>query len=212
MYTRWLTFLKNKKVVLGSGSARRKELLSELGINFTVHKSEFPENLQKEGVEPKKYVENTCFGKFNYFLSHQKLENCDILITADSIVEFKNKILEKPKSKDECRQWFKEYSENKTIYHTYMIIGIIENGKCTYKKHFLTTTYVYFDKLSDDCIEDYINTSDPYDKAGGLGVGSKAKTFITGIKGDYYNALGFPVNAFVKNFNELLEEVYGQSK
>ena len=210
MYTKWLPFLKNKKVVLGSGSPRRKELLSELGIDFTVHKSEFPENLQKEGVEPKKYVENTCLGKFNYFLSHQKLENCDILITADSIVEFKNKIIEKPKSKDECRQWFKEYSGNKVIAYTYMVIGVIENGKCINKKQFLTTTYVCFDKLSDECIEDYINTDEPYDKAGGFGIQAKAKILITGIEGDFYNVIGFPVNAFVKNLNQLLEEVYGK--
>ena len=210
MYTRWLPFLKNKKVVLGSGSPRRKELLSELGINFTVHKSEFPENLQKEGVEPKIYVENTCLGKFNYFLSHQKLENCDILITADSIVEFKNKILEKPKSKDECRQWFKEYSGNKVIAYTYMVVGIIESGKCIKKKQFLTTTYVCFDELSDDYIEDYINTEEPYDKAGGFGIQGKAKTLITGIEGDFYNIIGFPVNSFVKNLNELLKEVYGK--
>lgn len=210
MYTKWLPFLKNKKVVLGSGSPRRKELLSELGINFTVHKSEFPENLQKEGVEPKKYVENTCLGKFNYFLSHQKLENCDILITADSIVEFKNKIIEKPKSKDECRQWFKEYSGNKVIAYTYMVVGVIENGKCVNKKQFLTTTYVCFDKLSDECIEDYISTDEPYDKAGGFGIQAKAKTLITGIEGDFYNVIGFPVNAFVKNLNQLLEEVYGK--
>ena len=210
MYTKWLPFLKNKKVVLGSGSPRRKELLSELGIDFTVHKSEFPENLQKEGVEPKKYVENTCLGKFNYFLSHQKLENCDILITADSIVEFKNKIIEKPKSKDECRQWFKEYSGNKVIAYTYMVVGVIENGKCINKKQFLTTTYVCFDKLSDECIEDYINTDEPYDKAGGFGIQAKAKILITGIEGDFYNVIGFPVNAFVKNLNQLLEEVYGK--
>ena len=56
MYTRWLPFLKEKNIILGSGSPRRRELLSELGINFKVVKSEFPENLKKEGVEPKKYV------------------------------------------------------------------------------------------------------------------------------------------------------------
>ena len=137
MYTRWLPFLKEKNIILGSGSPRRRELLSELGINFKVIKSEFPENLKKEGVEPKKYVEETCLGKFNYFLEHQKVEDCDILITADSIVEFNNKILEKPKSKEECKAWFKEYSGNKVICYTYMVIGIIDKDrKCIVKKNF----------------------------------------------------------------------------
>ena len=171
MYTRWLPFIKGKNIILGSGSPRWRELLSELGINFTIVKSEFPENLIKEGVESKKYVEVTCLGKFNYFLEHQIVENCDILITADSIVEFNNKILEKPKSKEECKQWFKEFSGNKVIAYTYMVIGIIDkNRKYISKNKFLTTTYVNFDNLTEECINDYVNTDKPYDKAGGFGI------------------------------------------
>ena len=211
MYTRWLPFLKEKNIILGSGSPRRRELLTELGINFKVVKSEFPENLKKEGVEPKKYVEETCLGKFNYFLEHQKVENCDILITADSIVEFNNKILEKPKSKEECKAWFMEYSGNKVIAYTYMVIGVIDkNRKCIAKRNFLSTTYVIFDKLSEKCIDDYINSDEPYDKAGGFGIQANAKSLIVGIEGDFYNVVGFPVNAFTKNLTSLLEEVYGK--
>ena len=211
MYTRWLPFLKEKNIILGSGSPRRRELLSELGIDFKVVKSEFPENLKKEGVEPKKYVEETCLGKFNYFLSHQNVENCDILITADSIVEFNNKILEKPKSKEECKAWFMDYSGNKVIAYTYMVIGIIDkNKKCIAKRNFLTTTYVNFDELTEECIDDYVNTDEPYDKAGGFGIQAHAKSLITGIEGDFYNVVGFPVNAFTKNLTSLLEEVYGK--
>ena len=127
-------------------------------------------------------------------------------------IEQGNKILEKPKSKEECKAWFKEYSGNKVIAYTYMVIGVIdENKKCIAKRNFLSTTYVNFDILSEECIDDYINTDEPYDKAGGFGIQANAKSLITGIEGDFYNVVGFPVNAFTKNLTSLLEEVYGKN-
>ena len=104
-----------------------------------------------------------------------------------------------------------EYSGNKVIAYTYMVIGVIDkNRKCIAKRNFLSTTYVIFDKLSEECIDDYINSDEPYDKAGGFGIQAKAKSLIVGIEGDFYNVVGFPVNAFTKNLTSLLEEVYGK--
>ena len=68
MYTKWLPFLNNKNIILASGSPRRKEILSDLGIKFTVKTSDFPENLSKENTTPSNYVEQTCLNKFNFFL------------------------------------------------------------------------------------------------------------------------------------------------
>ena len=92
-----------------------------------------------------------------------------------------------------------------------MVIGVIdENKKCIAKRNFLSTTYVNFDILSEECIDDYINSDEPYDKAGGFGIQGNAKSLITGIEGDFYNVVGFPVNEFTKNLTSLLEEVYGK--
>ena len=79
-----------------------------------------------------------------------------------------------------------------------------------FKKNFLTSIYVNFDNLTEECINDYVNTDEPYDKAGGFGIQANAKSLITGIEGDFYNVVGFPVNAFTKNLTLLLEEVYGK--
>ena len=92
-----------------------------------------------------------------------------------------------------------------------MVVGVIDkNRKCIAKRNFLSTTYVIFDKLSEECIDDYINSDEPYDKAGGFGIQANAKSLIVGIEGDFYNVVGFPVNAFTKNLTSLLEEVYGK--
>lgn len=206
MYSKSLAKLKDLHIILASGSPRRRELLSSLGIQFTVKTSDFPENLPKDKFSPAEYVEQTCLNKFNHFIEQNKTDKYDILITADSIVEFDNKILEKPKTKEECKEWFQRYSNNKVLAHTYVVIGLINSEfKCVKMEKFLSTTYVVFDELSEEIINDYINTTEPYDKAGGFGIQGLAKVMIKGIEGDYYNVMGFPVNAFMKHLIELLK-------
>lgn len=209
MYTRWIPFLNKKKVILASGSPRRREILSDLGISFQVKTSDYPEDLSKEYISPQEYVKQTCENKFEYFISHNKELQYDILITADSIAEFNGKILEKPKDDNEVREWFKHFSDNKVTCHTYMVIGLIEGGKLIKKKEFISTTYVCFDSLNEEMIEDYINTGEPFDKAGGFGIQAKANSFIKGIEGDFYTVVGFAVNMFTKNITMLLTEQYG---
>ena len=211
MINRWVPFLNNQKIILASGSPRRKELLCDLGIRFIVKTSDFPENLSKENISPSSYVEQTCMNKFNFFLENNKNITYDILITADSIVEYNNQIIEKPKNKEQCIEWFKMYSNNKVLAHTYMVIGIIDSmHNCVKMEKFLTTTNVVFDSLSDEAIEDYASTSEPYDKAGGFGIQGIAKSLIKGIEGDYYNVVGFPVNAFSNHLVKMISEYYGK--
>lgn len=206
MYSSLLSKLKDKHIILASGSPRRRELLSSLGISFTVKTSDFPENLSKTSFTPSQYVEQTCLNKFNHFLQHNQSSPYDILITADSIVEFNNQILEKPKNPSECKEWFLQYSNNKVLAHTFVVIGLINSKyECIKMEKFLTTTNVVFDELDECLINEYINTTEPYDKAGGFGIQGTAKVMIKGIEGDYYNVMGFPVNAFMKHLIKLLK-------
>ena len=210
MITKWINFINKKNVILGSGSPARKKIFEELGIKFTVKTSNYPEDLSKENISPSKYVEQTCINKFNYFVEKNTDIKYDILVTADSIVEFKDKIIEKPKNKDECREWFKAFSNNKILAHTYMCVGVIENNKCVKMEKYLTTTSVIFDTLSDDDIEAYISTPEPYNKAGGFSIQGSGKVLIKGIEGDYYNVVGFPVNSFCHHLTKVLSDVYGE--
>lgn len=210
MYSRWIPFLNKRKVILASGSPRRKEILSDLGIVFEVKTSDYPEDLSKDNISPVDYVKQTCENKFDYFIANNSDMQYDMIITADSIVEFNGKILEKPKDENEVREWFKQFSDNKVIVHTSMVIGLIEDRKCIKRKQFISTTNVCFDHLSDELIEDYIKTGEPFDKAGGFGIQAKAKSFIKGIEGDFYTVVGFAVNMFTTSLTLLLTEQYGE--
>ncbi len=66
MYTRWLPILNKKKIILASGSAQRKKILTDLGLTFDISPSDFPENLEK--TTPKEYLKQTSEKKFEYFL------------------------------------------------------------------------------------------------------------------------------------------------
>ena len=210
MYLRWIPFLNKKKIVLGSGSPQRQKILSDLNLNFEVQKSSFEENISKENISPSKYVELTCLGKFNNFIENKI--NCDILITADSIIEFNNEIYEKPKNKDELKKWFELFSNEKILAHTFMIIGIFDKNILIKQEKFLTSSFVNFMEMNDEIINDYVETQEPYNKAGGFGVQGLAKCLIKGIEGDFYNVVGFPVCNFTNKLVKLCEEIYGKNE
>lgn len=214
MYKRWIPLLQNKKVILASGSPRRIELLSGMGIDFTSKVSDFPEDLSKEGVQPNAYVRETSLKKFEFFIQNNPTLDFDILITADTVVEFEGKILEKPKDADEVRQWFKLYSENKVRCYTCTVIGVIKKNEDNTNQivksvDFTVQTDVYFDKLSDEVIEDYIKTGEPFGKAGGFAIQGDGKYLIKKIDGCFYNVIGFPVHEFAKHLDKLLSDYYG---
>jgi len=213
MYKRWLNFVNSKKVILASGSIHRRNILEELGFKFEVMTSNFPETLEK--TNSKDYVEKTCKGKFDVFLKDNSKLDCDILITADSIIDFKGTIREKPADDFEVTKWFKEYSNNGVKVLTSVIIGIIKKDKDgnNYVKAMLQSTpetIIWFQELTDDIISDYIKSGEPYNKAGGIGIQGIAKTLITKIDGCFYNVIGLPVQIFSENLIKLLVDEYGK--
>ena len=202
MYTRWFKFLDNKKIVLASDSVHRKDILKELGFKFDVITSNFPENLVL--TSPKDYVEQTCKGKFDTFLKSNPKLDLDILITADTIKVFKDTIREKPTGPEDILKWLREYSNNGVRCLTSLIIGIISKDKDgnNYVKNYLQSTpetIVWFQELSDELIQDYIDSGEGYGKAGAIKIQGLAKTFIKSVEGCFFNVVGFPVQVFSDN-------------
>ncbi|KAF2956753.1 Maf family protein [Marinitoga sp. 38H-ov] len=177
------------KIILGSGSPRRRELLLKLGIDFEVRVSNTEEiSFKKDPVE---YAKELSYKKSkDIYISENEL-----LITADTIVSFNNEILGKPKDKIEAFNMLKKLSGNmhkvitgvtfRTIDEIYTIEDITE---------------VYFLRLDDNIIKFYIDKYNPLDKAGGYGIQDFAGAFVERINGDYYNVMGLPLN---KIFNYL---------
>lgn len=183
--------------ILASKSPRRKELLEKLYINPKIEVRNIDEVYPKK-LSPDKIVE---------FLANLKSErfkdiNIDqILITADTIVYFKNKILGKPKNAIEAKEML-NYLSGK--------INQVFTGVCikTHNKKiiFSEKTDVYFKKLSQEEINFYIDKEPPFDKAGSYGIQDWIGMIgIEKIIGCYYNVMGLPLTAFYKNLNSLIK-------
>lgn len=184
-------------VILASASPRRKKLLSILYDNFRVIVSDIRE------LVPKDLAVEDC----PEYLA--KLKACDVsvgyekclVIGCDTSVVIDGKILNKPRSTNDARTMMQLLSGRKHKVITGCCLCYM--GKT---KSFSETTEVEFYPLTEKEIEDYINTTEPYDKAGGYGIQNKASLFIKGIKGDYYNVVGLPISRLKREIDEFLSE------
>ena len=174
-------------IILGSASPRRKELLSDLGLTFsilTTNKEETFSRLLKQ-----EEIAEFLAKQKSEFLS-ENLQQNDLLITADTIVSFKNELLNKPKNKEEAFRTLNKLSEN-----THKVI----TGVCLKSKNkeivFSVTTLVTFNPLSEEEIHHYINKYNPYDKAGAYGIQDWiGKVGVNNINGSYTNIVGLPIS------------------
>ena len=177
--------LKKFTIILGSASPRRKELLSDIGLEFSIQttdkEEDYPTNLKEHEI-----AEFLAKQKVK-FLS-ENLSKTDLLITADTIVSFKGELLNKPKNKEQAFNTLSKLSGN-----THKVI----TGVCI-KNHqkeiaFSTITFVTFNKLTEKEINLYINNFNPFDKAGAYGIQDWiGKIGIKSIEGSYSNVVGLP--------------------
>ena len=177
--------LKGKKLILGSQSPRRKELLASLNLDFDVFAKEVDETYPN-GLSNKEIAEYLANLKSIVF---KPLSN-EIIITADTIVCIGNEILGKPSTKTEASQMLKKLSARAHEVITGVSIKSMNN-----EYTFSDTTSVHFGKLTYDEINYYIDTYKPYDKAGSYGIQEWiGQIGITKIEGSYFNVMGLPVH------------------
>lgn len=179
--------LKGKKVILASGSPRRRELLKGLDIEFEVDtRNNFNESYSPS-VSHWEVPALMSEGKSHGF--HRPLEENEILITSDTMVLCSKEILGKPHSHEDAVRMLKELSGN---VHT--VVTAVTIRDCRREKTFTDTTKVHFRELDDEEIAYYIDKYRPYDKAGAYGVQEWIGYIgITGIEGSFYTVMGFPV-------------------
>ena len=184
-------------IILASGSPRRKELMSHITDEFTVIVSDAEECIdENESVE--ETVKSLALQKALAVKS--KCQETDIIISADTVVANDNKILGKPNDEKEAFSMLKSLSGKTHAVYT----GVcITKGEKT--SVFAQKTLVEFYELSDDEINSYIATKDPFDKAGGYGIQSKGAVLVKGIQGDYFNVVGFPVAEISRRIKEFTE-------
>lgn len=177
----------NTKIILGSGSPRRKELLANLGFTFEVRTKDTDES----------YPSKMTCEEVPTFLAKQKanallpeLSNDELLICADTVVILDNQILGKPANKEEAIAMLNSLSGNKHDVITGVFIG---NSKK--QLVFSEKTAVTFNKLSQTDINHYIDNYQPFDKAGSYGIQEWIGAIgITKIIGSYANVMGLPTH------------------
>lgn len=188
--------LNDKKIILASASPRRKELIKVIFEEVTVRPAECDETLP-ENIGARQAVE---------YLSKIKNEACEkisekdsLIISADTVVAVNDEILGKPADKDDAKRMLNLLSGK--VHQVYTGVTVSLNGNSL---TFSEKTDVEFYDLTDTEIEEYINTSEPYDKAGAYGIQGKAGLLVKGIKGDYYNVVGLPVARLKREIQEFL--------
>lgn len=186
------------KYVLASASLRRQELLSRLIPNFDVMVSEFDEDKILFNGNLDEYVISLARGKA--LSVKDSLKEDSVIIAGDTIVVLDNKILGKPKSKDDAYNTLKLLS-GKT-HRVYSGIVVLNTNNNKFKEQSLYTE-VKFSNLTDEEIMAYIKTKEPFDKAGSYGIQGYGGVFIEKINGCYYNVVGLPLNLLNKMLNEV---------
>ncbi|HAS06707.1 MULTISPECIES: Maf family protein [Clostridia] len=180
-----------KNLILASGSPRRRELMSQVGLDFTVVTSDADENIKE--MEPEDYVRELSSIKAQSVLEqYTDKEDAVIVIGADTIVYHKGEILTKPKDEEDAFRILKSLEGEIHQVYTGVTICSAHKNVSFYEK---TDVWVY--DMTDEEIRDYINTGEPMDKAGAYGIQGKFAAYIKGIEGDYNNVVGLPVARLV---------------
>jgi septum formation protein len=182
--------LKNKQLILASGSPRRHQFLKDLQLEFKIDLRDVKEIYPKE-LKGKKITEFLAKLKASPF---SNLKENEIVITADTIVWHKGEMLGKPKNEADAFKMIKGLSNAK--HKVFSSVCLKSKDK---EVVFTGTTVVKFKKLSDDEINYYVHKFKPMDKAGSYGIQEWIGLIgVKSIKGSYFNVMGFPVHKFYK--------------
>ena len=172
------------KIILASGSPRRRELMALAGFDFKVVKTDCDETLP-EGISPSGAV---------LMLSGIKADAAraacgdGIILAADTVVAVDGGILGKPEDEADAARMLRRLSGKTHTVYTGVCILAGEN-----RISFAEATDVTFFELTDEEIAAYVATGEPMDKAGAYGIQGRGCTLVSGICGDYFNVVGLPV-------------------
>ena len=186
-------------IVLASGSPRRRELLSMIGIkDFLIITDDSAERILP-GLSPEETVCEIALGKAknvarlcgsDSFFDNNEAKSVDdrIIIADDTLVYLDDKAFGKPASEEEAFRMLRELSARRhTVYTGVAILSARQQAVCA------EMTEVFFREISDAEILAYIETGEPMDKAGAYGAQGRGAVFVERIEGDFFNVMGLPL-------------------
>lgn len=194
-----------QRLILASESPRRKELLSLLGLPFEI----VPSDVDEYGITncgtnapllPDELVKKLSDAKATAV--SDMICGDAVIIAADTVVFLKDEILGKPSGEKSAFEMLKKLQGQTHHVHTGVTI-IKKSGTNITKKQFAESTAVNMASLSDSEIQAYIDTGEPFDKAGAYAIQGKGAFFVSSIEGDYNNVVGLPLFALYRALKEI---------
>lgn len=182
-------------MILASNSQRRQEILKDAGFNFRVITSNIEEISDKENV-----IERILD------IAEKKLEQIaknnvnEFILAADTVVELNKNIFGKPKDREEAFKFLKLLSGK---IHRVITAYVFKNISKNILIREVVISEVRFFDLDDETINWYLDTGEPFDKAGAYGIQGYGRVLVEKIDGDYYSIMGFPISNFLKNLRKI---------
>lgn len=186
-----------RKLVLASGSPRRREILEQIGLDFEVIPSGIDE-ASPEGCSPEEAAMAIALRKARHVT--KKVRYPALVIGADTIVILRGEIMGKPADARQAFQMLNRLSGEEHTVITGVAVTNSENGE---ERTGYERTLVRMKGICPERIEKYVCTGEPLDKAGAYAVQGRAAVFIHSIKGCYYNVVGLPVAKLDSMFHSL---------
>lgn len=188
--------LDKYKIILASGSPRRRELLAGLELKYEVRLI--------DGID-ESYPDGLGCEEIPVYISRRKAEayvtsmaDDELIITADTIVWHEGSVLGKPGSEDDAKRMIKKLSGATHLVITGVTVMTKEKSRS-----FASVTEVSFDSLTDDEIDYYVENYRPLDKAGAYGIQELIGYIgVSSIKGSYFNVMGLPVQRLYKELRK----------
>ena len=195
-------FLANYRVILASGSPRRRDLLRQVGIPpDQITPSDIAEDLPKSGG-PAQYTMATAAAKARHVWAAAGTPGDKVVVVgADTVVVRDGEILEKPRDRDHALHMLRGLSGRS---HT------VVTGVCLITPHgertFHSETEVHFRQLSEEMMQWYVDTGEPMDKAGGYGTRELGAILVERVNGCYCGMMGLPVSELLVQLKEMLSD------
>ena len=181
-------------MILASNSKRRQEILRDMGFNYKVLTADIEE------ISDKKEISEMILDIAEKKLDKIAKENVnEFVLAADTVVELEGRIFGKPKSREEAESFLKILSgKTHKVITAYVFKNISKN---IFIKDVVISKVKFYD-LDDETINWYLDTSEPFDKAGAYGIQGKGRVLVEKIEGDYFAIMGFPISNFLKNLRK----------
>lgn len=174
-----------KQLILASGSPRRKELLALVTPDFTVKVSDVDESAITAPT-PAELAKALARAKC---LAVAETEPEALVLGSDTVVEFEGEVFGKPKNRQDAQRMLQALSGKRHYVHTGVCMA-----QGDHIENFVVSSAVDFFPIEEVDLQGYIDTKEPYDKAGGYAIQGHAAVWCKGIEGCYYNIMGLPVS------------------